>query len=110
MRKETRMPLLFLLEADAFLEIDNTVGKQVQSTDDISCLGHNEFEKPVEHPSRDVDISFWNGQWRTEGAADVNLSIAGLHGCRLTKRTDSQEGRGQEKRQLSSQAIPTSPE
>lgn len=110
MRGETRMPPPFLLEGDAFLEINNTVGKQVQSKDVLSCLGHNEFEKPVEHPSRDVDISFWNRQWRTEGAADVSLGIAGLHGRRLTKRTDSQEGRGQEKRQLSSQAIPTSPE
>lgn len=109
MRKETRMPLPFLLEGDAFLEIGNTVGKQVQSKDVISCLGHNEFEKPVEHPSRDVDISFWNGQWQTEEAADVTLGTAGLHGCRLTKRTDSQEGQEQ-KRQHSSQAIPTSRE
>lgn len=59
--KESRMLLLFLLEDDAFLENKNTDGKQVLSQDDISCPGP-EFEVPVEYPSRDLDILFWNGE------------------------------------------------
>ena len=52
--------------------------------------GHDEFEVPVKHASRDLDMLFWSGDWRKEVAVDVNLEVADMDGWMETAtRADS---------------------